>query len=166
MRPSLLTLILAVATTTLVYGQTTPPAKDGKAEAPKEVTLDPASQLPPPDTSAPDPAPDKLKKIEKKNDAGVVVLSYTAYTDDKGREIKHGSYIEFFDSGMKRREMTYRHDSPNGFQRWWHSNGQVWMEFNTKLGVRDGNYVEYTRSGQVKKRLVYKDGKFAMPDKP
>ena len=137
-----------------VFAQAPAAKDDGKKDAPT-----PASLLPPPNPNAPEPPKDKLKEKVVKNDKGEITEQYSYYTDDQGREVKHGTYLEFYEGNIKRREVTYKHNLPNGFQRWWHNNGQVWMEFNTKGGVRDGQYQEFDRNGRLKKRVNFKNGR-------
>lgn len=121
---------------------------------PSQYNLD----LPEVDTSK-EVTQEDLQQVTKTNSQGQVVQRYMIYIDEHGRQVKHGLYEEWYDSGQKARELTYVHDKPDGRQIWYHTNGKVWMEFSTKMGIRDGTYYENWRTGKRKATIIYRDGK-------
>lgn len=110
-------------------------------------------------TDEPDPAPEALYDSTKTNAAGQVVRVYKVYKDPAGVERKHGLAQWFYDDGVLKHEVTYRHDVPDGRERWWFPNGKLWMDFSNKYGKLNGQYQEFDRNGRLVRSERWADGK-------
>ena len=72
---------------------------------------------------------------------------------------KHGLYIEYYDSGHTRVEISYKYDELHGNYYEWYENGQKKLEGNYKDGKKDGKQTEWYENGKKKKEKNYKDHK-------
>jgi len=155
-----LATLAATVTLSVALAQAPVPAPAPAPAPPAPAAVTPTDDLPPVNRTV-EIKPEQIKTKEKQNPQGVVTTKYTYYIDAQGRELKHGGYQEWYDSGERRREVEYLHGAPHGRQRWWHANGQVWMEFSTDMGVRHGTYQEFWPNGQRRKLVVYDHGRIS-----
>lgn len=165
MKKEILSCLMALSVSLSLQAQ----SQTKKTVAKSAKTVTPAKTVAPatatqPDTDAPkvlttDPTPDQLKTEIEKDENGKLYRKFTYYTDDAGHKIKHGDYTQYYPNGQKERVCTYRHGRPDGRQTWYYSNGNIWMDFSTKMGVRDGAYQEFHRDGRMKFLKIYRNGK-------
>ena len=92
------------------------PAKTAGKEGDKPAM--PSELLPPPDpATAQAPTKEDLKTFTEKDAKGNVILKYQGYKDKNGRIVKHGEYVQYYADGSKRRQVTYKFNRPDGFER-------------------------------------------------
>ncbi len=77
----------------------------------------------------------EIRRIQKVDQAGHVQAEYTTYQDSKGREIKHGLYVGFYQDGTKYCELNYEH------------------------GIRDGRCTLYSIDGRQSYTGYFRKGK-------
>lgn len=91
--------------------------------------------------------------------------------DERGEALRHGPYVEVYDSGTKREAGQYRHGRRDGtWTRWypggkvetiieygngkalqflaWHDNGQKWEEGGFEDGLKQGVWIRWHENGQ------------------
>ena len=70
-----------------------------------------------------------------------------------------GKVVEFYESGQKRTERTFRNGKLHGLSTEWDSDGQKQHEIIYKDGQQTGPYRTWYDNGQQEKEGAYKDGK-------
>jgi antitoxin component YwqK of YwqJK toxin-antitoxin module len=88
---------------------------------------------------------------------------------------KHGLYIEYYDSGHTRVEISYKYDELHGNYYEWYENGQKKLEGNYKEiksiedecedwlyrrgpSLKHGKFTVWDKNGQIVSEANYKDG--------
>ena len=74
------------------------------------------------------PQQPNLVKVERVDKDTKLKETYTAYTDSKGREVKHGSCVIWWDNGAKYVEANYDHGELDGKCSVFSENGKVQIE--------------------------------------
>ena len=70
-----------------------------------------------------------------------------------------GKAIEYYLSGQKKLEITYKNGKQDGVETFWTKNGHKRSEHTYKDGKRDGDWIEWYANGQKVSKSTYKDGK-------
>ena len=81
------------------------------------------------------PQPPNLVKVERVDSDTKLKVTYTAYTDEAGREVKQGTYVM------------------------WYQNGRKYIEANYDRGELDGKCTIFTEEGTPEVEGVYRHGK-------
>lgn len=88
------------------------------------------------------------------------------YTDDQLVEEgdyvnnkKDGIWIQYYNSGKKKNEITYSGGKPTGYAKFYYKSGIVSEEGNWINGKWDGNYKYYYESGQIAYDWQFVNGK-------
>lgn len=81
------------------------------------------------------PQPSNLVKVERVDNDTKLKVSYTAYKDEAGREVKQGAYVM------------------------WYENGRKYIEANYDRGELDGKCTIFTEEGKPEVEGVYRQGK-------
>jgi antitoxin component YwqK of YwqJK toxin-antitoxin module len=94
---------------------------------------------------------------------------YTEYYDDEQIKIKmirhikgrmnHGPYKDFYESGAKRTDATYKNGKFHGLYTFYHENGQIYVQVNYKRGNINGDVSFFDDQGQLIEVVKYKNGK-------
>ena len=94
---------------------------------------------------------------------------YTEYYDDEQIKIKmirlvkgrmnHGPYKDFYESGAKRTDATYKNGKFHGLYTFYHENGQIYVQVNYKRGNINGDVSFFDDQGQLIEIVKYKNGK-------
>lgn len=58
-----------------------------------------------------------------------------------------GERVQFYKSGTKKSQGTYKNGKREGKWQVWYSNGQLWSECDFKNGLKHGNSAVYFRNG-------------------
>ena len=81
------------------------------------------------------PQPANLVKVERVDSHTKLKVTYTAYTDDAGREVKQGAYVM------------------------WYQNRRKYIEANYDRDELDGKCTIFTEEGKPEVKGVYRHGK-------
>ena len=94
---------------------------------------------------------------------------YTEYYDDEQIKIKmirhvkgrmnHGPYKDFYESGAKRTDATYKNGKFHGLYTFYYENGQIYVQVNYKRGNINGDVSFFDDQGQLIEVVKYKNGK-------
>ena len=94
---------------------------------------------------------------------------YTEYYDDEQIKIKmirhvkgrmnHGPYKDFYESGAKRTDATYKNGKFHGPYTFYHENGQIYVQVEYKRGNINGVVSFFDDQGQLIEKVKYKNGK-------
>lgn len=95
------------------------------------------------------------KKIEVKNNNGVVVESY--FVDKKNPDIKIGVYSKFYDDGKILEVANYSNGKINGERTLYYPNGKIMQVENYKDNKFDGKFTAYNEDGSLQQEGNYKD---------
>ena len=100
---------------------------------------------------------------------------YTEYYDDEQIKIKmirhvkgrmnHGPYKDFYESGAKRTDATYKNGKFHGPYTLYHENGQIYVQVEYKRGNINGVVSFFDDQGQLIEKVKYKNGKPIMEGK-
>ncbi len=74
--------------------------------------------------------------------------------------IKNGVYTYYYPDGVKRQEVFYKDDVPEGLVQLWQPNGLIQQRFHTKNNKYHGLFEDYDIHGCLKQRIEYEDGVF------
>jgi antitoxin component YwqK of YwqJK toxin-antitoxin module len=72
---------------------------------------------------------------------------------------KAGLWIEWYPSGQKKEEGSYKNGNEEGNSTKWHRNGQKEYEGSYKNGKKEGKWIEWRRDGKKDEVGSYKNGK-------
>lgn len=98
------------------------------------------------------------KKVEVKNNAGIVVESY--FVDKHNPDIKIGTYSKFYDDGKIAEVITYSKDGKqNGTHTLYYPSGKLMRQESIVNNVNEGKFVSYYEDGYVEQEGNYKDNK-------
>lgn len=70
---------------------------------------------------------------------------------------KNGTYILYYQDGIKKQEVQYINDIPHGLVQMWNYQGILKLKFYTQNNKYHGLYEEYDDEGFLKKRCYYND---------
>jgi uncharacterized protein (TIGR02145 family) len=70
-----------------------------------------------------------------------------------------GKVVEYYESGQKKKERTFKNGKLHGLSTNWDSKGQKETEVSYQNGVQSGPYRTWYENGQQEKEGAYKDGK-------
>jgi len=70
-----------------------------------------------------------------------------------------GEYSEYTDRQVRIKHVFYRDHREHGPCKYYHDNGQLWLDYYSECGRIIGPYCRYYRHGQLKQYSVYVDGK-------
>lgn len=73
---------------------------------------------------------------------------------------KNGKYTFYYENGIKRQEVDYVNDQPDGLVQIWTPEGILQKKFYTKNNKYNGLYEEYDIVGSLKQRAFYENGTF------
>jgi antitoxin component YwqK of YwqJK toxin-antitoxin module len=79
------------------------------------------------------------------------------------KELKHGAWIEWYQSGNKKSEFQYDHGVSTGRFVWWYENGQKQAEVDYHAGLLGGTWVTWHANGQKESQAKYRDGVLVDP---
>ena len=89
---------------------------------------------------------------------GTVKITYYKETQNQLEKVK---YVEYYDNGQKKEEITYKDGKPDGLWSWWHENGQKKSEGTYKDGKEDELVrIKWYSNGQKRSERMYKSGKY------
>ena len=100
----------------------------------------------------------KLTKHTDKHPNGKLKQQYSTYTDDKGKEIRHGVFTAWFENGQKRVEVKFLDGEPTGALLAWYASGKRRAEVNASDG--EGTETTWYESGQKKEHTWNKGDDF------
>lgn len=95
------------------------------------------------------------KKVEIKNNAGVVIESY--FVDKKNPEIKVGVYNKYYDDGKILEVANYTNGKLNGERTLYHPNGKIMQKENYIDNRYEGKFTAYDEDGNLQQEGTYKD---------
>ena len=81
----------------------------------------------------------------------------------RGNKRMIGAFKRYFEDGQVKQEKNFNEQGKeDGVQKMFHPNGQIWLEYETKNGVKTGKQIRYTETGEVKQIITYaEDGTIA-----
>jgi antitoxin component YwqK of YwqJK toxin-antitoxin module len=84
-------------------------------------------------------------------------------TGTRGNKKMTGSLKRYFEDGQISQEKNFNDlGKENGVQKMYYPNGQIWLEYESKNGVKTGKQIRYTETGEVKQVITYaEDGTIA-----
>jgi len=97
------------------------------------------------------------KKVEVKNNAGVVIESY--YVDKNKPDVKVGLYSKFYDDGKILETINYKDGKQNGERTSYFPSGKIMLKENIVNNVNEGIYIAYNEDGSINQEGTYKDNK-------
>ena len=83
-------------------------------------------------------------------------ITYHKKTRDKIEIVK---FFNYYESGQKKEEGSFKDGKEDGLKTWWYENGQKMSESSYKDGILDGLWTNWYKNGQKKIERTYKDGK-------
>lgn len=95
------------------------------------------------------------KKIEIKNNAGIVVESYMVNKNNP--DIKMGIYNKFYDDGKILEVANYNEGKLNGERTLYHPNGKIMQKENYVDNKYEGKFTAYFEDGSLQQEGFYKD---------
>jgi antitoxin component YwqK of YwqJK toxin-antitoxin module len=84
-------------------------------------------------------------------------------TGTRGNKKMTGTLKRYFEDGQISQEKNFNElGKEDGIQKMYYPNGQVWLEYETKNGVKTGKQTRYTETGEIKQVITYaEDGTIA-----
>ena len=95
------------------------------------------------------------KKIEIKNNAGIVVESY--FVDKNNPDIKIGVYNKYYDDGKILESAIYKDGKINGERTLYYPNGKIMQKENYVDNKYEGKLTVYFEDGSLQQEGIYKD---------
>lgn len=95
------------------------------------------------------------KKIEIKNNDGVVIESY--FIDKKNPEIKIGVYNKYYDDGKILEVANYKDGKINGERTLYYPSGKIMQKENYIDNKYEGKLTSYFEDGSLQQEGFYKD---------
>ena len=82
----------------------------------------------------------------------------TTATKASEKDLQHGAWIEWYQSGNKKTEAQYDHGVAVGRFTWWYENGQKQAEVDFHAGVLGGTWVTWHPNGLKESQAEFKNG--------
>ncbi len=79
------------------------------------------------------------------------------------KQLKHGAWVEWYQSGNKKTEFQYDHGVATGRFIWWYENGQKQAEVDYRAGALGGIWITWHENGQKESQATYRDGELVNP---
>jgi uncharacterized protein (TIGR02145 family) len=98
-------------------------------------------------------------KSDAKDDKGQLPETDYVKKDNQGNDVKNGLYTEWYKTGNKQSEYTYKDDKKDGSFITWNKSGQKELEGTYKDDKLDGIITEWYKNGRKKSEITWKDGK-------
>lgn len=97
------------------------------------------------------------KKVENKNNAGVVIESY--FVDKNNPDVKIGIYTKYYDDGKILETINYTDGKQNGERTSYFPSGKIMIKENIVNNANNGAYIAYNEDGSKNQEGFYKDNK-------
>jgi antitoxin component YwqK of YwqJK toxin-antitoxin module len=97
------------------------------------------------------------KKVEIKNNAGVVIESY--FVQKNNPDVKVGISTKYYDDGKILETINYTDGKQNGERTTFFPSGKIMTKENIVNNVNDGLYITYNEDGSINQEGSYKDNK-------
>lgn len=85
----------------------------------------------------------------------------TASVKSAEKDLQHGAWIEWYQSGNKKTEAQYDHGVAIGRFTWWYENGQKKAEVDYRAGVLGGTWVTWHPNGLKESQAEFREGELA-----
>ncbi len=95
------------------------------------------------------------KKIEIKNNAGVVIESYTV--DKNNPELKLGAYFKYYDNGKILETSFFKNGKLNGERKLYYESGKIMQTENYVDNKFEGAFKAFYEDGSLQQEGSYKD---------
>ena len=102
--------------------------------------------------------PMHIEKKMERSPSGQPKSEYSFYLGKDGKEVLHGTYITWFESGRKFSEQDYRDGKAEGRTTYWHENGQKSAEGMYHQGQPIGTWISWHQNGQKETSCDYVNG--------
>ena len=90
-----------------------------------------------------DPSKGKVKRYE--------ITNYEA-------GLKHGKWIQFYDSGQTKAEGVYKDGNLDGRVKWLYASGKIEIDGYYKHAVKNGFWKYYENDGELRRKVYYRNG--------
>ena len=96
---------------------------------------------------------------------GVIMIINFLFKLDETKNNLEGKKTNYYRSGKKQLEGSYKEGKKDGLFTWWYDNGQMKQEGKYKDGEPDGLFTLWYENGQKEIERPYKDGYIVGPGK-
>jgi S1-C subfamily serine protease len=88
---------------------------------------------------------------------------YFSYVDkyDNSKDVNEGLCTWYYENGSKSRESNMVNNLEDGLTTFWYSNGKIASEREYSMGIANGRWVDYRKSGNIWQEFYFLDGKLA-----
>ena len=72
--------------------------------------------------------------------------------------LKHGKWIQFYDSGQTKAEGVYKDGNLDGRVKWLYASGKIEIDGYYKHAVKNGFWKYYENDGELRRKVYYRNG--------